>query len=122
MGGFRCANAVLLWIIEAYLLSVRSLPGIVGDISFSAIRRMEISTAKDRNEAPAPVRQAFELQGICFLRGGKGRISVGLGVNHSHDWDGFFHTPANDYDGLAARAGCASGSILIWSRPFILAA
>jgi len=92
------------------------------DISFPAIRRMEISTAKDRNEAPAPVRQAFELQGVRFLRGGKGRISVGLGVNHSHEWDGFFHTPANDYDGLAARAGCVSGSILIWSRPFILAA
>ncbi|MBM7043700.1 MULTISPECIES: helix-turn-helix transcriptional regulator [Rhizobium] len=49
------------------------------DISFSTIRRMEISTAKVRNEALTRVRQAFELEGIRFLRDGKGRISVGLG-------------------------------------------
>lgn len=52
-------------------------------ISFSTIRRMELSTVKVRKEAIARVRQTFELEGVRFLCDDKGGISVGLsGASH----------------------------------------
>jgi PAS domain S-box-containing protein len=47
-------------------------------VSFSTIRRMEVTTAKVRKDALSRVRKAFELEGVHFLYDGQGGISVGL--------------------------------------------
>lgn len=49
-------------------------------ISFSTIRRMEVSTAKVRKEALTRLREAFEQEGVQFLCDGKGGVSVGLTI------------------------------------------
>lgn len=49
-------------------------------VSFSTIRRMEVTTAKVRKDALSRVRKAFELEGVHFLYDGHGGISVGLGA------------------------------------------
>lgn len=66
----RAARALLNW----------SAPALASEaqLSFSTVRRMEITTAGVRPENLRKVRDVFELKGVRFFHDGEGRACIGL--------------------------------------------